>query len=174
MAALLVIAGGLVPAGPALAGVLDHPSRESRTFTVQSVYGTCHLGGTTEAAPSPAVLGAVTTVGWTDCGSLSVTPRFESIRAEITGTGAGPASGAQIAENVCEFSQWCSMVHSRRLLPPGDYWGSHRLAVDLTQTASSSTYWTGYPSDCRLSASDSGHLFCTFEQTVTYLPVAAP
>jgi hypothetical protein len=162
----------MVPAASAPASVLDYPTRESRTFTVQSIYGTCQLSGTTEAAPSPAAVGAVTTSGWTDCAPLTVTPRIEAIRAEITGTGAGPASGPELAEKVCDSSKWCFMLHSRRPLPPGDYRGSHRLAVDVTQGSTSGTYWTGYPPDCRLAGSDSGYLFCTFEQTVTYLPSA--
>jgi hypothetical protein len=163
----------VVPATPALAQ-LDHPPSQSRSFAVHTAYGTCQFGGTTDAVPSPAPIGAVTTGTWTDCTALSITPRLEWVRSSISGTGVTVAGGQQTTEQVCSSAKWCSLVHSWRPLPPGDYSTTHRMDVDLTPGGTSGTYWLSYPPDCRLSNNDSGYLFCSFQQAVTYLPVALP
>lgn len=174
MIALLVVAGGVITAAPALAGVFDDPSRASRTFTISSVYGPCSLGGTVDAVPSPAGVGTVTTATWTDCGALSITPRLEWVVTHISGTGTTPANGAEGAEQVCTATKWCSVLHSRRLLPPGEYTGLHRISVDLTQGGTSTVDWLSYPADCAVRPSDKGYITCEFEQTVAYMPVTLP
>lgn len=172
---MLVLVTGLtvlLAAAPAFA-VLDNPPRVSRSIPIQTVFGTCNLGASADAAPSPAGVGRVTSAEWADCGLLSSTPSSLWLTSTFGGLSVpDQVHGPGRSEKLCRASSSCSMTHTRTLLPPGDYTVHHRIGIDLTQGSGSQTYFLGYPSDCRITASDSGDLVCSFEQRVTYLPKA--
>jgi hypothetical protein len=157
--------------GVPASATLDNPAHVSRSFQVVTVFGACDAGGSATATPAPAGVGQVDSADWVDCGRLSVAPYSEWLTAEIGGAATtSTVNGPTRSEKVCRAQKWCSMLHSLRLLPPGDYTVNHRIAIDLTQGAGSQTYFTSYPSDCRVSSNDSGNLVCDFTQRVTFLP----